>query len=408
MRGVATVLVVTLTMCNLPEAHAASTASGCGENERQIISSAKPIGRGPLSLSQVYCLSIPSTNFPRSAPQPSVDLRNFFVFDSINGLTFVKGGSKTSTARFQGRISGLQGNAPFEWLQTSPAVLGVKQNTAKPSGFALGPIQPYLFHLNGTARQLPTIVNSAGPLDELYWMGGAGMAIAAFGTKGFLYKPEHEDPKPTLAFVDAVKGKVLQTAAIASIPGLPPKSRIGAISKSVNAKGEFTALIGLLSNSWVVWTQGKVPRALNLGAKYVQQFAVTPSGRDVLMMKNLSATGVICELNPNCPPPKPQTGSIAELRSLSTGNIIWSLKGTAKEFSGSDVPVISPDGRYALISLPRERQRSTTALISMTSGEILQQIPRPWTSGCAAGFSRDGRKAWISGGTTVYIFDIVK
>ena len=403
-----TFLFTILVMCNWSGASAAPTANGCGEHDGRMLSSAAPIGVGPLSLSKVYCLSIPPTNFSRSAPQPSSDLRNFFVFDSINGLTVVSTGPKPSTTHFQGRISGVLGKPPFGWLNTSRAVLGVKQNTAKPSGFALGPIQPYLFPVNGPARQLPKLANAAGPLDEVYWMGGTGMAIAAFGTKGFLYKPEHYDPKPTLAFVDALNGKVLQTAAIASIPGLPTNARVGAISQSVGVKGEITALIAFLSNRWVVWKQGKAPRVLQLGTKYVHQFAISPNGLHVLMMKNLSASGMICEQDPNCPPPTPQTGAIAELRSLSTGRIIWSLKGTAKEFSGSNVPAISLDGRYALISMPRENHRSTTALISMASGKVIQQIPHPWTSGCAVGFSRDGRKAWISGGAAAYIFDITK
>lgn len=394
--------------CNVPDASAAPTASGCGENDSRILSSAKPIGSGPLSLSKVYCLPIPPTSFSRSAPQPSADLRNFFAFDSINGLTIVSTGPKPSIRRFEGRITGSLGKPPFGWLNTSQAVLGVRQNTAKPSGFALGPVQPYLFPVDGPARQLPRLASAAGPLDEVYWMGGTGMAIAAFGTKGSYYKPEHDDPSPTLAFIDVAKGKVSQTIAIASIPGLSSKARIGAISHASDAKGLITALLAFHSNRWVVWTQGKAPRNLQLGMKYVHQFAVVPSGRDVLVMKNLSATGMICERDPNCPPPTPQTGPVAELRSLSTGRIVWSLNGTAREFSGSDVPAISPDGRYALISLPREKHRSTTALISMASGKVIQQIPRPWTSGCAVGFSPDGRKAWISGGATVYVFNIQK
>ncbi len=407
MRSIQTLFIsAVVATCNLPDATASPAASGCGQNDSRMLSSAKPIGSGPLSLSKVYCLSIPPTNFSLSAPRPSADLQNFFVFDTINGLTIVSGLSRSSTAQFPGRIAGLQGRPPFEWLNASSTVLAVKQNTAKPSGFALGPIRPYLFSLNKAARQLPALANAAGPLDELYWMGGTGTAIAAFGTKGFLYKPEHDDLRPTLAFVNALKGKVLQTTTIASIPGLSSKARIGAVSHISGVKGLVTALLAFNSNQWVVWTQGKTPRNLQLGIKYVHQFAVVPNGRDVLVMKNLSATGMICERDPNCPPPTPQTGPIAELRSLSTGRIVWSLNGTASEFSGSDVPAISPDGRYAFISLPRERNRSTTALISMASGKVIQRIPRPWTSGCAVGFSRDGRKAWISGGATTYVFDI--
>lgn len=409
MHSVRTLIIsAIIATYNVPDASAAPTASGCGENGSRILSSAKPLGSGPLSLSKVYCLPIPPTSVPRSPPQPSADLRNFFVFDSVNGLTIVSTGQKYSVRRFEGRMAGSLDKLPFSWMNSSQAVLGVRQNTAKPSGFALGPVQSHLFPVDRPARQLPRLASAAGPLDEVYWMSGTGRAIAAFGTMGSSYKPEHDDSRPTLAFVDAAKGKVSQTITMASIPGLSSKARVGAISHTSDAKGLITALLAFQSNQWVVWAQGKAPRNLQLGMKYVHQFAVAPSGRDVLVMKNLSATGMFCERNPNCPPPTPQTGSIAELRSLSTGRIVWSVNGTAREFSGSDVPAISPDGRYALISLPWEKRRSTTALISMASGKVIQQIPRPWMSGCAVGFSRDSRKAWISGGATVYVFSIKK
>ena len=142
MHSVRTLIIsAIIATSNVPDASAAPTASGCGENGSRILSSAKPLGSGPLSLSKVYCLPIPPTSFPRSPPQPSADLRNFFVFDSVNGLTIVSTGQKHSVRHFEGRIAGSLDKLPFGWMNSSQAVLGVRQNTAKPSGFALGPVR---------------------------------------------------------------------------------------------------------------------------------------------------------------------------------------------------------------------------------------------------------------------------
>jgi hypothetical protein len=122
-------------------------------------------------------------------------------------------------------------------------------------------------------------------------------------------------------------------------------------------------------------------------------------------MKNLSATGTICELNPKCPPPTPQSGPIAELRDIETGKLIWSINGTAKTFSGTNVPAISPDGRLALISMPqREGPYATTALVDMISGKVLQEVPNPWNTECTTSFSPDGKTVWLSGGSRIVTY----
>jgi hypothetical protein len=52
--------------------------------------------------------------------------------------------------------------------------------------------------------------NVAGRLDGIRWVGGGGLALAEFGTKGHYYRPEHDDPTPSLAIVDGRRGRVLQ------------------------------------------------------------------------------------------------------------------------------------------------------------------------------------------------------
>jgi hypothetical protein len=120
----------------------------------------------------------------------------------------------------------------------------------------------------------------------------------------------------------------------------------------------------------------------------------------VLIMRGLSATGILCEIESTgpCPPPTPVSGPIAELRAVETGKVIWSLAGTATMFSNDGMPVISPDGRVALISMPSGlRQDNAAALIDMASGKVLQQVPSSGALASRFGFSADNRTAWVGG-----------
>ena len=388
---------------------AAPEAVGCS-GPHDPTDAARPIGSGPLTLAKFYCLKLPSSNSSVSPPMPSPDERAFFAFDAINGLWLAGTDRQKSSHNFTGRVVGalaLTREVPFTWFKTSRSVLGIRQETMNPSGFALGPLRPTVFSLDGSENALPALSHPAGPLDEIFWAGRSGLAIAAFGTKGGYYRPEHQDKAQTIAIVDATAGKVLQSVPIASIAGLPPRTRVASVAPWVDERGNVNALITFSPNKWVWWVQGQAPRSVPLGASELYtQFAISPDGRSVLVMKNLSATGVICEQNPNCPPPTPSTGAIAELREMSTGKLIWSILGTAKRFSSSDRPAISPNGRYALISMPASERGPTTALVSMQSGRVLQQIPDPWTSECAVGFSQDSKTAWISGGSALVTYRV--
>lgn len=349
-------------------------------------------------------------HFPHGAPILSPDGKAFFAYESAKGVWVGRIGKPEGTRRFELRSAFddfLDDTAPFVWASDSRAIFGVKQERTRPNGFGEGPLSPYLFALNGSAMRLPELTSVAGPLDELYWADGGGTALAVFGTKGEYYRPPQSQPRPAVAIVDARRGKVLQSIEIAELPGATGRAAILGADVRVDGRGRADALIVLSLDHWVHWRQGEAPRLVPIGVKpWLTPFALTPDGGGVLVMRNLSATGVICEFNANCPLPTPASGAIAELHDLRTGKLIWSLDGTAKTFSRTSRPAISPDGRYSLVPMPYGDGGATTALVAMASGRILQMIPNPSTGECAVGFSPDGREAWISGLGTVMRYRI--
>src|SRR3546814_18285853 len=71
--------------------------------------------------------------------------------------------------------------------------------------------------------------------------------------------------------------------------------------------------------------------------------------------------------------------SVADLWDVQTGRRLWSIAGTAYDFSQTYRPTISPDGRYALVSMPvgKGSVRETIALVSMADGSEIQRFNKP-------------------------------
>jgi hypothetical protein len=42
----------------------------------------------------------------------------------------------------------------------------------------------------------------------------------------------------------------------------------------------------------------------------------------------------------------------------------------------------------------------------MVNGDVIQEIPKPWTSECSMGFSEDGKTAWVSGGPWIAVYKL--
>jgi len=375
-------------------------------NSAQLV--AVPLDSGPLLLKSVHCLE-PSTPRGLGSPQLSPD-GNWLLLHGNYDEMWLTNIHKANARSFRdGALARLPevGATSLVWAPDSRSVLGVKRETQR-NGFSTGPLKPTLFSVDGSTQPLPEFTNLAGPLDELYWVGNTGLAIAAFGTRGDYYKPEHVDENPTIAIVDARNGKVIQAVALASLPDFPSK-RIFVVNGRLDSRGRVHALIAF-PHRWVEWNQGEAPRMAPLGEeKNIRtQFALAPDGKHVLMMQGLSASGPICEIwsRGKCPPPTPRSGSIAKLREISTGKIVWSIDGIARNFRNDNDPVISSDGRYALISIPAESgtvSTSVIALISMADGKVLQKINH---YSKAFGFSSDGKAAWIADGAFVAKYSI--
>lgn len=365
---------------------------------------------GPLACEAAFLSKLPPSSFSRTPPLLSPDGRSVAAYDFVEGL-WLSEVAETATVHLAGRYGiaglGLDTDAvTFAWHAGGRKLFALRRKTDS-HGFATSSLEAVLFGLDGKVRPLPPLVHAAGPLDGIAWAGHAGMAIAEFGTKGEYDRPPREDPAPTLAIVDAMHGRVLQAIPFPPVDerGFLPRVSKHAVRQTTD--GGVHAVLRLGNVGWFEWKQGRPLRsiAVSSGRDDVAELAITPDGSGLLVARALSANGVICEHNPNCPPPEPRTGAITELISLATGAVIWSLNGTATTFSNPDRPVISPDGRYALITLPYQSGSggARTALISMRDGQILQTIMNPWSS-CAMGFTPDGRRAWVSGGSNIYVF----
>lgn len=375
----------------------------CSGNWEATVRSLEPEPAGPLTLSAVRCVSIPHDGYRVSL---SPDGRKLLSFHELEGL-WVGGIDRVDTGSvFAGRISGStfpRQSAPFEWRSDSSVVMGVAQETNQ-RGFALTPLQPYLFTAEGQKTRLPALVHPNGPLDEIFWMDGAGSAFATFGTRGSYYKPERTDVIPTIAMANAVTGEVLQSFPITEIEGLGDRRQWVAASRTKD-NGRIRALVAWPPDRWMLWDQNERPRLVPIEIETRRPtFTLSMDGSQILIMGNLSATGLVCEFGRKCPAPTPQSGMIAQLRELTSGTVIWSIDGIARGFTTSITPAVSPDNRYALILLPEDRQY--VALVSMADGRVLQRFPTPGWASLSFGFSADGGEAWLTGGSTMVVFDI--
>lgn len=380
-------------------------APGC-DNPRSVEALSREVrpSAGPLELVAVSCLSLPGTSFPRSAPALSPDGTKFFAYDGIEGLWMGDVGAQAPPRRVFGRLTfptlGYADTLPFAWSADSRSLLGARQPTG-PGGWALGPLVPLAIPDSAEPEEFPAVTHAAGPLDGLLWVGSNGLAVAEFGTKGGYYRPEHADPRPTIALIDGRRGEVLEWI---EFPGVEsPLARIQAIDARLDGDGRVRAVL-TFDKRWFEWRQGEDLRALGLDIEtWHKPFALSPDLATLLVVHGLSASGMSCEHSPLCPPPTPSSGTIAELRELATGRVLWRIEGTAETFSGAGKPVISPDGGLALVTMPEklDRRWRRLALVSMRDGEVLQELGYPSWGQSAYGFGDGGRLVWISGGSSV-------
>ena len=371
---------------------------------------------GPLRLTRVQCHGGPSSSFGVTPPSVSPDGGSIAGYGMDRGLFAgrVEPAAKFTTwpVALGGGASGpgpeAKATSAFRWDRRSGMLWTALQARQNPGGWTTGPMRPAQALPDGRLRMLPALTSPSGSLDAMLWIDGDGLALAQFGTRGAYYRPEQPNLTPTVAFVDAARGRILDEAPLSRIvpelrPESPPSVQLLTVAATRPPHGKPRALFRT-GSSWVVWTQGDPPR--RLPDPYIGErtnLALSPDGRTVLVGRRLP-TSSMCTRDGKCRAGPLVEGVVAALHDLSTGALLWTVTG--KAIWGGDAldPAFSPDGRRLLIGLPRVDGGTDVALISIADGKVLQRLGSPGTMRYAMGFTASGRQAWIGtqGATAFY------
>lgn len=279
---------------------------------------------------------------------------------------------------------------------------------------------PITLGVDGKPSDLPELHHNSGPLDGLQWIGGKGLALAQFGTKGGYYRPDHADPSPTYAIVDGQKGKIRAILPLSAIPEFAGQTErdvfrfstaVATATTLPNGKVRAVLQYGPLSAEpgfRIVWTEGLQPLMWRdyEDNRSDSSIVLSPDGSKLLVNLVLQPNGMQvfdCDRGRNyirecSPPPTPVTGTIAELIDLKTQKGIWQVPARATVFwSQRTNPAISPDGRFALVEMPSDDNQRIIGLISMADGKLLEQFAGSHTGSMPIdfGFMTDGKHAWV-------------
>jgi hypothetical protein len=373
-----------------------------------------PLDAGPLRLKTVYCQRPRSFLISRTAPIVSPDAQWVAYLENDEILRIERLGTE-SWIDFQTKMGvfahfsgfGSPSLSPIAWASNSKSVFAANHDATAPGGFATSPLQPLMAASDGNVLTLPFLQHNAGPLDGLLWVDGDGLAIAQFGTKGSLYRPEHPDPDPSFAVVDVQRGVVRDTLAFTAIYRIKgaPYAVIRNAAATKLASGKVRTLIDV--GSWIVWTEGEAPVAVAhpYPDDRFNRIVMAPDGSRVLLAREPPLFEMICEHRPACGPPvDPVEGVIAALYDIKDGHELWTVRATVKHNSLFPLPAISPDGRFALIGLPPEGH-ALIALVAMADGRIVQKIPLP-AAYATMGFANGGQLVWTHGYGVTALYDI--
>ncbi|HXO84891.1 MAG TPA: hypothetical protein VN803_05130 [Gemmatimonadales bacterium] len=366
-----------------------------------------PRTAGPLRLASVYCQAFSAgSSLLFGAPLLSPDAQSIAYYAGkaqlrVARLNEAKGWTAYPAALgpFARFGSNFRSVYAFAWRSDSKGVWTGNHETAR-GGFPASPLQPVVAE-DGGLTLLPLLERESGPLDGLLWIGGDGLALAQFGTRGSYYRPAaHDDPAPALAVVDAQRGVVLDTLPFSMVDSLENRNR--AFSPFLRVRdaaatlheGKVRALIDIGFDEWLVWTQGGSLRVLAnpYGREMHNRMAISPDGARVLVGRFLRTDGGWCSTPGGCRPGQPVEGVLAALHDIDTGALVWSIRATVTVDLEFPTPAISPDGHYALVGLVPE-DRALVALVSMRDGAIVQTIPAPGGA-YAMGFAQGGRTVW--------------
>jgi hypothetical protein len=409
---------------------------------------AEPLGPGPARLATIRCLDLPRGQdaplFPVLSPDgQSVALWGEGQLSPLDVVAFAGGPGfrRPNRVTFRAFGSSIRHDRrdALAWRSDGSGLWSIEQQVTRPSGWALSGLTPIAIDRQGNITRFVPPEHDSGPLDALQWVGGDGLAVVQFGTRGESYRPAHDDPSPTLAMIDVPRRRILDTLTAADAEAL--KLRTGSyngfglfdLSAVHLPDGRHRALLQFerivdrsprpapisgpapdlfLPATWLVWTEGQRPRPLTpVFDDRSARAELTPDGKHILAWRPLQPDGVIIHDCRKCPPPPPPTpveATFAALVDAGSGRIVWSLRARVSTFwNPFGGPVISPTGRFALIPLPVADARPI-ALLSMTDGRIVQRFSLGCT-GCSPhsfGFTRGGRQMWIGDSHRLAFYDL--
>lgn len=300
------------------------------------------------------------------------------------------------------------------WSDDSQSVWLLKGDTAFPSGFSIGPFVCARRSMDGRIEASPALRDPPGRLDRVHWLGGAGLGIACFDTRGGYYRPELPDVAPTLGVIEASTGRVRSRVSVRHellAPFDAPPTDIyctvgpSAVMRDGRVRALVTAYATVLGQDGVgglvLWTEGQPPTVLPKEA-LEGAVAFVDDGRKLLVRLPLQATGVIYERQPS-PPPTPVSGDYAGLYDLESGRWVWRLSGRSTNWGEGRGLAVSASGRKALIGLPESCDiRSVYGLIDVRTGRILQRLASYNNSPPTLGF--DGEEPWMAWGGVLDLY----
>jgi hypothetical protein len=381
----------------------------------------RPISTGPLQLQAIYCQYIRSTPFPRGTPTLSPDGQSIAYLENGAILRVAQLGDSDrwidypiQIGVFAGFGRSLRSFPAIAWASDSKSLWAANHDALLPSGFAKSPLQPLKTASYGRTLNFPPFHHQAGPLDALLWVDGNGLAVAQFGTRGSYYRPEHPDPNPSFAIIEAQLGRVRDTLAFTTIEalkdrteGASPQALIKNATATTLPNGKVRTLLDI--GPWVVWTEGQAPVTITnpYAADFDGHVVISPDGSQLLVTRLLRTEGqVICEhRNCNGAAGRPVEGVLAALHDLEDGHLIWSIHATVTNDYEFPMPAISRDGRFALVGLVPENARPLIALVLMADGKIAQTFPAPGGV-YAMGFSQGGRSVWTHAYGLTALYDL--
>lgn len=426
-------------------------ANGCPAGVRERID-ASPMQAGPLRLTLLYCVNFQSSSSGVSDPILSPDGKQvaqwhrgspapveMVAFDRPDAISV----SNRVTFRNFAPMGDAFGTSPdaVAWSRDSRALWSARQDMTTPGGWAISGLIPIAIDSKGAVRDLPRLRHKAGPLDGLLWAGNDGLALAQFGTRGQYYRPEHNDLAPTVAMVDAARGRVLASYSLLNVPSLRARIKSGNLiisgatatilpDRRIRAVVRFSRWGQRPPNTvasknfepimhpgvWLVWTQGETPKlwAPPNDDERGKPAILSPDGLTLLVIRQLQPDGMqmSCRIpcrGPPPPPPTPVSGPVAELIDVASRRLLWRTPAKATQFwSQNSPPAISDDGHYALIEVPPDGDRAPIALIDMRNGRIVQRIApsHTWSYPHKFGFAAGGRKAWVMVANQMLIYKL--